>query len=71
MNSAIQNAKHDLRRDLTMLGFTDDQMAVLSPAIARYTKRVVVAELAMRDAARKASDAADPMKMFDNMYGRR
>ena len=66
MSTAIQNAKHSLRRELSLLGYTDDQMAALSSTIATFTKRVVVAELAMRDAAQKAIAANDPMARFVN-----
>lgn len=60
MNPSIQNAKHDLRREMSLLGYTHDQMAEISPIIARFTKRVVVAELAMREAARAAMRTSNP-----------
>ncbi len=53
-SQAIANAKHDLRRELAAAGYSEEQVATLSKIVARFTARVVRAEIAMRDAARSA-----------------
>lgn len=54
MSERIQKAKAGLVEDLRELGFDGDQIRALSPVVARYTARVVRAEIAMRDAAHAA-----------------